>query len=97
MANRTAPLTAVGRLLSDPLAIDGKAWTARFAMIRRLIKVLPMSSVCFVTFVTGSTAYCLQITLEKLQSPWPTQPPPRITAPVAFPAHAARQIQPDLW
>ena len=45
----------MGRLLSDPLAIDGKAGTARFAMIRRLIKVLPMSSVYFVTYVPGST------------------------------------------
>ena len=39
----------------------------------------------------------LQLLLEKLQSPLPTQPPPRITTPVAFPADGARQIQPDLW
>jgi transposase len=39
----------------------------------------------------------LQLLLEKLQSPLPTQPPPRITAQVAFPANAVRQIQPDLW
>jgi transposase len=39
----------------------------------------------------------LQLLLEKLQSPLPTQPPPRITAPVPPPANGARPIQPDLW
>ena len=39
----------------------------------------------------------LQLLLEKLQSPLPTQPPPRITAPVPPPANSPRPIQPDLW
>ena len=39
----------------------------------------------------------LQLLLEKLQSPLPTQPPPRITAPVPPPANGSRPIQPNLW
>ena len=39
----------------------------------------------------------LQLLLEKLQSPLPTQPPPRITAPVPPPGNGTHPIQPDLW